>query len=116
MYCKDCGEKLSTKDAKFCASCGKGQGSEAEVKTSVLHWGPVIIFIVGLMIFGSIGGDIDLYEVNIFDYVAGIMGIAGLVMTFLVIPKERLGLYITPIVLNSLLALGALGWILSYGF
>ena len=114
MFCRDCGKELPVKDAKFCASCGKAQGDV--VQHSPWHWGPIIIFIIGLMIFGGLGGEMEYYEVNVFDYIAAVMGIGALVMTFFVIPKERLGLYITSIVMSSLLTLGALGWILSYGF
>ena len=110
MYCKDCGSEMA-KEAAFCASCGKGQ--KQVIENTPFHWGPLIILAAAYFIFGYLGGDYQLGEVNEFDYIAGVMGLAAFIMTFVSVPKERTGLYITSIVLSILMMLAALGWIMS---
>ena len=117
MYCKQCGQQLLEGDSAFCQNCGKQQQEvQQEVKSSGLSWVPLIITIVAFLIFGGLGGDYALQEVNVFDYVAGIMGFAALIMSITVIPKEAKGLRITSICISAFMIFSAVGWIMTHGF
>jgi len=81
-----------------------------QVKNSPVHWLSVILVAVAFFFFAFLGGDPDIEEVNIFDYVAFGLAVPAVLAAFLTIPKQRKGLYITSIILSILMLLGTAGW------
>jgi len=63
-----------------------------------------------------LGGDPELYEVNVFDYVALATSAIAIVLSVLLVPKERIALRVVSIILASVSTLAALGWIVVNGF
>ena len=115
MFCRDCGEKLSNKEAIYCVSCGKLQKKDT-ASHSLIHWIPVILVIIGLIMFTFLGGNHAAYEVNAWDIIAGIMGVVAFIISLIAIPKEsRIALYIISVILSSILTLFAFAWVLTYG-
>lgn len=112
MFCKYCGEPLE-ENVPFCSRCGKS----LRVPNKTVHWVPIITVIVSYFLFFLIlGGDYVLEEVNFFDYLTLISSFVALVLSIVLVPKERLALRIVSIIASSLLAVSALGWITTHGF
>ena len=108
MFCKHCGQELSdTLGAQFCSSCGK----QLNVTDSFLHWLPLILVGVAFLVFGLLGGDYDLEEINAFDYAAIFISVIAFASTFFLIPKTR-KLFIVSIIICVLMMFGTISWVL----
>ena len=109
-FCDHCGLQLIGENT-LCQRCGT-----TRAKDSPLHTVPIIITVFAFIVcFGILGGDPEIYEVNLFDYIAGILGLVALVMSIAIIPKRRRALRIISIVLSVLMIVFALGWVLMHG-
>ena len=114
MTCRYCGWMLR-EDAPFCSQCGKSLHVRNE--KSAAHWIPVIMNIISFFIFFLIlGGDAFIYEVNVFDWAALFTSLAALVLSFILVPKERVALRATSATISAVVAFMAFNWIAAYGF
>ena len=108
MFCKHCGADIGEENVSFCKHCGKS----LTVDNQNMHWVPIAITAFSFVVlFGILGGDYYLQEVNIFDWMALIGGVVAAVLSFAIIPKERMTLRVVSIILGVMMALAALSWI-----
>jgi len=84
---------------------------------SSLHWISLVVSVISYFVFFQLlGGEGWLQEVNQFDYLAAIMSFLALFAGIFLIPKRRIALKITSIIISSLVLFWALSWILTHGF
>jgi len=88
------------------------QEGQTQMKGSAIHWIPLIICLVAFFVFGVLGGDPDIDEVNFFDFVACFLSIGALVSTFFLIPKKR-KLYVVSLIITIIFTLVTLSYVLS---
>lgn len=120
MFCKNCGAKLGDQ-AVFCRECGASIHNASPSNTSAsfntqslehsnfksrreLHWVPITLAVISFVLF-SMGGDPDLNEVNVFDWLSALVGVIAFISTFFMIPQRRKVLRVVSIIITSFMAL-----------
>ena len=117
MFCHKCGFHAASEDAEVCVNCGvrlaKGNANKVKSEGSIMHWLSLILFFVGFITFGILGGDYYLQEVNIWDYLTIPISLGGVIAGIVLTPHDSTGrivLKVICIILNALLLLGSIGW------
>jgi len=82
-------------------------------KDSVVYWIPIIINVIGIFMMANFGGDFDLYEVNLFDYIAVVFYVVALVTTFFIVPKNRGLLYAGSIIMSGFMIFITISFIIQ---
>jgi len=108
IFCHRCGNQVLSEEAAVCVNCGVRIIKRAENKPQ--HWLSLILCGITFVTFGILGGDYDLQEVNNWDYLSIPISIAALFSGIFLIPRDRIALKVTCIVLSSFLVLGTIGW------
>ena len=65
---------------------------------------------VGFFVWIFLGGDPEIYEVNVFDYLTIPIVLAGFICALTIIPRNRLALKLVSSILNGILLILALGY------
>jgi len=107
IRCGECGQRLAP-DANACAHCGKVMLAGP----SPLRFFPLALFFTALLVFALLGGDPSIEEVNMYDFLSGIIAIFGLILSFVSIPKRRKALRAASIALNIAMLLLVIIWVL----
>ena len=106
-FCQKCGETMP-EEATVCPSCRTG----AAVPSTPLQWLSLGLAALAFVTFGILGGDPEIYEVNIFDYLTIPISAAALVSAFVTIPRGRTVLKVISIILSAFFLVGSIGWVL----
>jgi hypothetical protein len=107
IYCKYCRQPLPAENATVCVYCHKSQMAEDSIK----HWIPIITSIVAFTIFLFLGGDGDLFEVNMFDWLAAIMCVCAFFSIFFTVPGERTNLRVASFIVTAIASYLTVGWL-----
>lgn len=65
---------------------------------------PITLAVISFVLF-SMGGDPDLNEVNVFDWLSALVGVIAFISTFFMIPQRRKVLRVVSIIITSFMAL-----------
>ena len=108
MFCKYCGAKQE-ENVPFCNQCG----SALRAQNTFVHWVPLTMSLVAMFVFfGMLGGDYAIHEVNFFDWLALFTSAVAFPLSFVLVPRERLGLRVASAIVSGFTVLIALAWVL----
>ncbi|MCL2572886.1 MAG: zinc ribbon domain-containing protein [Defluviitaleaceae bacterium] len=105
-FCQKCGESMPGK-AKICGACN----TRATIINTPLHWLSLGLSILAFITFSAFGGDFDLGDVNIFDWLTIPIALAALVVAIMCIPRGRIILKVISIVLALFYFLVSITWV-----
>lgn len=84
---------------------------EPPIKTK-FNWVPITLAMVSLMLWGALGGDSDLDEVNVFDWICAGLSSISFFTAFYLIPQRRRVLRTVAIIVTGFMAFITVGYLL----
>ena len=107
LFCPTCGKEIKY-GADFC-ECGK----RVTPQSPIVHILGIVAAVVIFFVWGSLGGDPDLFEVNAVDYICAIISVILLfAMIFLNRDANKI-LRIISIILMSLITFFTVAWLFA---